>query len=145
MLNSLDLDELSQVWSTFGQPFRLSVLYEVSTVQLDTKPPQEPEMAPRVRAIGKPEIQAPYRPPEVLAIEPQSGPPGTEITVSGAFLSSWRASVQLLGSKLVDGLKLEEDHFAFHLPDDLQPGLYELCVDISHLCRKTFLLEVTAP
>ena len=35
MLNTLDLDELSRMWSTFSQPFRLSVMYEVSVVQLD--------------------------------------------------------------------------------------------------------------
>jgi hypothetical protein len=34
-LNPLHLDELSLLWSTFTQPFRTSVLYEVSVVQLD--------------------------------------------------------------------------------------------------------------
>ena len=29
MLNPLDPDELGRVWSTFSQPFRLSVMYEV--------------------------------------------------------------------------------------------------------------------
>jgi hypothetical protein len=33
--NMLDLEEMSKVWSTFTRPFRLSVLYEISVVQLD--------------------------------------------------------------------------------------------------------------
>ena len=33
--NTLDPEELSRIWTTFAQPFRLSVLYQVSTVQLD--------------------------------------------------------------------------------------------------------------
>ena len=42
ILNTLDLDELSRVWSTFSQPFRPSVLYEISVVQLDPFAGQRP-------------------------------------------------------------------------------------------------------
>ena len=52
MLNTLDLEELSRVWSTFSQPFRLSVLYEVSVVQLDML--GERPMAKRVERVGVP-------------------------------------------------------------------------------------------
>lgn len=38
MLNAPDVEELSQLWNTFSQPFRLSVPYEVSVVQLDALP-----------------------------------------------------------------------------------------------------------
>jgi len=60
MINTLDLDELSKVWSTFTQPFRLSVLYEVSTVQLDLLSKSERAMAKRVRRIGAPRVEAPF-------------------------------------------------------------------------------------
>ena len=36
--NALDPEELSRLWGTFAQPFRLSVRYQVSTVQLDMRP-----------------------------------------------------------------------------------------------------------
>jgi hypothetical protein len=36
ILNSMNMEELSTVWSTFKQPFRLSVLYEISVVQLES-------------------------------------------------------------------------------------------------------------
>ncbi len=69
ILNSLDLEELSQVWSTFTEPFRLSVLYEISVVQLDMLSESERTMAQRVRQIGVPQVQAPFRPPVVEDIQ----------------------------------------------------------------------------
>jgi len=56
MLNTLDLDELSRVWHTFTQPFRLSVTYEVSVVQLDMLSESEQAMAKRVKRIGVPKV-----------------------------------------------------------------------------------------
>jgi len=143
VLNSLDLEELSKVWTTFTQPFRLSVLYEVSTVQLDTKPEKEPELPRRVRIVGTPVVRAPYRPPEVDRITPERGPAGTELTVSGSNLASWKAYVTILNRRVVEKLELDEDSFTFKLPADLTKGFHEIKVDISHLFRKTFFFEVT--
>ena len=72
MLNTLDLEELSRVWSTFSQPFRLSVLYEVSVVQLDML--GERPMAKRVQQVGVPDVRAPFLPPVVEHIEPLQWP-----------------------------------------------------------------------
>lgn len=143
MLNTLDLDELSRVWATFTQPFRLSVLYEVSVVQLDMLPKSERAMAARVQRIGVPDVRAPFSPPVVASIEPLRGPVGTEITVSGAHLTGWRASVTMMGRMVLDGAKLTADEFKVTAPDDLPPGFHEIRVDVSNMHRRLFFFEVT--
>jgi len=50
--NTLDPEELSRIWTTFSQPFRLSVMYEVSTVQLDRLPQAQRPLPNRVRRVG---------------------------------------------------------------------------------------------
>jgi hypothetical protein len=142
--NRLDLDELSQLWSTFTQPFRTSVLYQVSVVQLDQQPAAPHPVPKRVSAVGVPDLRAPYRPPAISSVEPVSGPAGRTVTVSGRDLAGWRATLTLSGAPLVESLPLTADEFTVVLPADLEPGLYELRADISRLCRTTVFLEVTS-
>ncbi len=144
MLNSLDLEELSKVWSTFTQPFRLSVLYEVSVVQLDMLSESERAMAKRVRQIGVPEVSAPFSPPVVENIEPVSGRVAAVITFHGTNLSGWKAYVTMIGRLILDGKELTENKFEVAVPNDLPPGFHEIRVDISHLFRRTFFFEVTS-
>src|SRR3990167_7988742 len=37
-LHQPDMEEITKVWSTFSEPYRLSVIYEVSVVQIDALP-----------------------------------------------------------------------------------------------------------
>ena len=144
MLNTLNVDELSQVWHTFTQPFRLSVLYEISVVQLDMLPASERTMAPRVRQVGVPDVRAPFQPPVVHKIEPVSGRAGTVISVHGDHLAGWRASVTVMGRLIVNGQELTGDVLTVTMPGDLPPGFHTVQVDISHLYRRTFFFEVVA-
>lgn len=143
MHNGLDMEELSQVWSTFSQPFRLSVLYEVSVVQLDMSATKRP-MAQRVRQVGVPGAGTAYRPPVVEGVEPTGGPAGVAVTFRGAHLSGWKAFVRVLRQEIVSGLEIAGDSFQATLPVDLAAGFYELRVDVSNLFRRNFLFEVTA-
>lgn len=143
MQNTLDLEELSQIWGTFTEPFRLSVLYEVSVVQLDMLPESERAMAERVRQIGVPDVRAPFNPPVVENIAPLSGPVGTIVTFHGKYLAGWRAYVTIMRRLVLDGAELTEDEFTLTIPADLPPGFHEIRVDISHLYRRTFFFEVT--
>jgi Pvc16 N-terminal domain/IPT/TIG domain len=142
ILNTLDLDELSRVWSTFSQPFRLSVLYEISVVQLDT-PSRERPIAPRIQRVGAPAIHASFQPPVVERLSPASGPVGTEIAIQGQHLAGWRAYVSMMNQRMVNGAELTEDRVTTTIPEELSPGLYEVRVDISHLHRRVLLFEVT--
>jgi hypothetical protein len=141
MLNPLDPDELGQVWSTFSQPFRLSVMYEVSVVQLELR--SEQPMSKRVEKTGVPCVHAPFRPPVVEQLTPLSGPVGTQITVSGQHLTHWRASLSISGQKILDGFKLEGDTMTATIPAGLAPGFHEIQVDIAHLHRRVFFFEVS--
>jgi hypothetical protein len=143
IMNTLDLDELSKIWSTFTQPFRLSVLYEVSVVQLDMKSGREVDMGKRVTKIGSPR-EAPFNPPVVLSLEPSQGPAASQISFHGSNLSGWKAYVTVLGRRLADALDISGDSFKITIPPDLPPGFHEIRVDISHLFRRTFFFEVTS-
>ncbi len=151
MLRALDLDELSRVWATFTEPFRLSVLYEISVVQLDMLPASERTMAKRVEEIGVPAVQAPYQPPAVTGFDPASGPASSAVTVRGTNLEGWQPYVTISGLQILPRAEDEEDErkirgrsFQFTVPADLDPGFHEVRVDISHLHRTTFFFEVTS-
>jgi hypothetical protein len=141
--NTFDPEELSRIWTTFSQPFRLSVLYEVSTVQLDRSAQSQRPLPNRVRQVGVPEVRAPLNPPAVTGMSPASGPAGTVLTFTGANLAGWRASVVLLDRALLAGEPLTGDTFTANVPADLAPGFYDVRVDVSHLFRRSFLFEVT--
>ncbi len=141
--NTLDPEELSRLWSTFGQPFRLSVLYQVSTLQLDMLPQKQRPLPKRVRHIGVPGVQAPFMPPAVLAMTPTAGKAGTSITFTGQNLAGWRVNVTVGGQTVLQDQSLADDTFAATIPGSLQPGFYEIRVDISRLFRRMFLFEVT--
>jgi hypothetical protein len=141
--NDLDPEELSRLWSTFAQPFRLSVRYQVSTVQIDMVPEQERPMAKRVRTIGKPDLRAALHPPVVLAMTPAHGPAGSVITFSGQHLAGWRATVVIADQAVLDGQELIGDTFDATIPPGTQVGFYDMRIDISRLFRRSFLFEVT--
>jgi hypothetical protein len=139
-----DPEELSRIWTTFSQPFRLSVLYQVSTVQLDRLPANQRPMPKRVRQVGVPDIRAPLNPPTVVEMSPASGAAGAVLTFTGTHLAGWRASVLLADKTVTSGQALTADTFTATLPTDLLPGFYDVRVDVSRLFRRTFLFEVTS-
>lgn len=141
--NQLDLDELSKVWTTFGEPYRLSVAYEVSVVQLDQAQQATRPMANRVTVVGVPNVVAPFAPPAVISLSPISGPAGTVVTFSGSNLRDWQAYVRMFGRRIADALTITGDSFDVTVPVDLPAGFHEMRVDISRLHRSTFFFEVT--
>ncbi len=143
MLNTLDLEEMSRVWNTFTQPFRLSVLYEVSVVQIDMLTESERAMAARVRQVGIPDVRAPYHPPVLESVNPTSATAGSTITFEGAHLDGWQAYVTIMRQAVLSGEAITGNSFDLTLPGDLAPGFHEIRVDISYLFRKTFFFEVT--
>jgi Pvc16 N-terminal domain/IPT/TIG domain len=141
--NALDPEELSRLWTTFAQPFRLSVRYLVSTVQLDMLPAKQVVMPKRVRTVGVPGVEAPFQPPVITSATPANGPAGTVVTFTGQNLAGWRATVDAADQTLVDQQVLTTDTFTATIPAGTLPGFYDIRVDISKLFRRTFLFEVT--
>jgi hypothetical protein len=140
---SLDPEELGRLWTTFTQPFRLSVLYQVSTVQLDMLPASQSPIPQRVRRVGVPGVRQPPDLPEVLAMSPGSGAAGSPVTFTGVHLAGWQASVLILDQLAVDALELTADTIVAVVPAGLGLGFYDVTVDVSGLFRRTFLFEVT--
>jgi len=143
MLNTLNVDEMSQVWHTFSHPFRLSVLYEVSVVQLDPLPASARPIGPRVKQVGVPKVQAPFHPPVVTSIVPSAGQAGTVATISGRYLANWRAFVRVDDQLILDGQQLANDELTITIPAGTPVGIHTIQIDISHLCRATLMFEVT--
>lgn len=140
--NQLDLDEVSKVWSTFGEPYRVSIPYEVSVVKLDQAATAAQPMARRVSTIGVPSVNAPFKPPSVISLSPMSGTAGSTVTFSGTDLDNWQAYVTMFGRRFVDGQTITDNSFDVTLPIDLPQGFHEIRVDISRLNRATFFFEV---
>ncbi|MER2625562.1 MAG: DUF4255 domain-containing protein [Accumulibacter sp.] len=140
--NALEPEELSLLWGTFGRPFRLSVRYRVSTVQLDVLPASEQPLPQRVRTIGIPGVQAPFQPPVVLEMTPVSGPVGATLTFTGEHLDGWQATLAIAGQTVLNKTPLTGNTFTATIPVGLQPAFYDIRLDISGLFRRTFLLEV---
>lgn len=138
----LDPEDVGRVWSTFDAPFRLSVAYEVSVVQLDQSADARRSLPQRVRTIGVPRVRAPFDPPRVTAMAPLSGPPGTVVTVAGVHLEGWRADVTVSGVPVAT-VSLDDDDFEFAIPTEVDPGFHQVRVDVSRLARSTTFFEVT--
>jgi hypothetical protein len=143
VLENPDMQELTSVWSTFGQPYRLAVIYQVSVVQIDPSAASERPMAKRVTRVGVPEIRAPFTPPDLVAIAPTAGPAGTLVTVTGTAIDGWRAYATLSGRTIADAQPITGAAFTLGVPAGLAPGIHELRIDVSHVLRKTFFFEVT--
>jgi Pvc16 N-terminal domain/IPT/TIG domain len=140
---TLNTEELSNLWTTFSQPFRLSVLYQVSTVQLDRLAAAQRPLPNRVRRVAVPQVRQPLAPPAILEMTPTSGPVGTPVTFSGSNLTGWTGSVLIGGTAVLEGQALTDEPFTVTIPGDLLPGFYDVQVDISRLFRRVFLFEVT--
>jgi hypothetical protein len=141
--STLDPEQISQLWSTFTKPYRLSVMYQVSTVQLDALPDAREAVPQRVRRVGVPGVRQPADPPAVDSLAPASGPAGTTMSFSGRHLVGWRGRVVMAGLPALDGVEITADTFTAQVPAGLEPGFYDVQVDVSHLFRRVFLFEVT--
>ena len=142
ILNSLDLEELSKVWATFSKAYRLSVLYEVSVVQLDMLSNREKAMANRVRTIGVPVISSPYSIPGIGDMSPSTANAGSTITLTGENLSGWTPYIIVSGQRVTSISNQTDSGFQFNLPTNLMPGFHEIQVNIGDKTRKTFIFEV---
>jgi hypothetical protein len=73
-LNSISVEELSKIWSTIGKPYRLSVAYEVSLVQLTPTVP-----APAATGVVQRTAVAlsTLSPPRLTGLTPAAGPLAT--------------------------------------------------------------------
>jgi Pvc16 N-terminal domain/IPT/TIG domain len=80
---ALTLDEFSKIWTGLSKAYRLSVAYEVSLAQIA---PLAPIRGPAPR-VQTPRVRvATMGSPMIAAVSPDTGPPGTEVTLAGTRL-----------------------------------------------------------
>jgi hypothetical protein len=143
MHTSIDLEELSKIWSTFNEPFRLSVAYEVSVVQIDQSPDTVVDLPTRVSSIGTPLVHGQLSVPVVTSVTPLSGPVGSVLQITGQNLNGRFAYVSMSGRQVLNGLAISGDSFAMTVPAGLALGFHQIRVDISRLHKSTYYFEVT--
>ncbi|SET51546.1 IPT/TIG domain-containing protein [Nitrosomonas marina] len=144
MLKTTDIDEISKIWTTFSEPYRLTVPYEVSVVQLDQSPATTRDIPTRVATLGIPTVTPEFIAPSINAMAPQSGPVSTTITFSGENIDGLAAYVTIGGRRIADQQVISSNSFDVTVPSDMIQGFHQVRVDVSHLYRTTFLFEVTA-
>jgi hypothetical protein len=143
MLVPIDPEEIGRLWGTGDNPYRLSVQYEVSMVQIDPTPKANRTLARRVERVGVPEVRAPYEPPVLTAAAPLSGPAGTVVRISGRNLAGWVAAVTLSGRPLTGDEPLAADAVEVTVPAGLDPGFHQLRADVARLTRASWFFEFT--
>lgn len=143
MLKATDIDEISKVWTTFSEPYRLTVPYEISVVQLDQSPTTIRELPTRVTTLGIPTVTSGFVAPLINVMTPQVGPVGATVTFNGENLDGLAAYVTIGGRRIADQQNITGSSFDVTIPGDLEQGFHQVRVDISHLYRTTFLFEVT--
>ncbi len=137
-----DAEELNHIWTTFSKPFRPSVMYQVSTVQLDGPARAGSVAAQRVRSVGVPEVGPPPEPPTITAMTPAAGGAGTSIAFTGDQLAGRRAKVTF-GAVALPEPQTDSGSITIAVPPGLSPGFYEIRLDVGLAFRRTFLFEVT--
>lgn len=138
----LDMDELGKIWGAFDVPYRLSVGYEVSVVQIDPIPETPTLMPPRVQGIGGINVGSAANLPKNLELLEQRVRPGDTLTIVGEFIDGWQAYVRLGNRFLLDGELISGGGIAVTLPPDTNLGFQNIRVDVSGLFRATFSVEV---
>jgi hypothetical protein len=94
-LAAASLEELSKIWATINQPYRLSVAYDVSLVMV---PPSAPAPAVGGSVVSTSLSLAPWTAPALESLTPQSGPLGSagaagvavpnQLAIAGSGLAS---------------------------------------------------------
>jgi hypothetical protein len=108
-LTTTSLDELSKIWATINQPYRLSVAYEVSLLELTPTPPP-PVNGAVVLTTGLDVV--PWTPPLVSSLSPAAGAvahvdgggnlvPNTLTIAGSGFLLKGQSATVTLGGQSV--------------------------------------------
>jgi hypothetical protein len=123
LIPTTSMDEFSKIWTGFSKALRLSVLYDVSLVQLAPMAPT-PQPAPPVQDIrlGLGTKGAPF----IESVSPAEGAAGTNVRIRGGNLKGQGAQtfvtfgdVQLAEDDLVS---CERDEIVLAVPAALQRG-----------------------
>ncbi|MFX0194754.1 MAG: Pvc16 family protein [Candidatus Hodarchaeota archaeon] len=120
-LNPIDTEEMSRIWSMGEKPYRLSVTYHVSLVQIAPTVPPKPIAAPIQETAL---TVTTFEPPLITELNPSSGPVGTQLHIIGVNVSlkGFRTLVRFGEASLTDFISATEGEIVLTVPDDLKKG-----------------------
>jgi hypothetical protein len=142
LLVPIEVEEINRLWGTINDPYRLSVQYEVSVVQIDSTDAAHRHVPRRVERVAVPEVRAPYAPPKLESATPLTTRPGDPVRIEGQHLAGWKASVTVSGIEVGPDEALRSDVIEVALPTDLWPGFHRLQVDVARLARASWFVQV---
>jgi hypothetical protein len=89
------MEEFSKIWTGLTKPYRLSVVYQVSLVEIaPTVPTRVPAPSVQVAAVGVNALGT----PQIASIQPAQGPAGAQVVITGqGFQSSGGQTVVTVG------------------------------------------------
>ncbi len=141
ILNPINIDELTKIWSAINKPYRLSVSYEVSVVQIDSSAATREIKLVKERKV---EVKSYSGPPEIKKINPESGKIGDTVSIIGSNLMGESIEVKV-GGRTASGVSTVSDsEVSFAVPSGLPPYLYEIVVIVNGDASKPVNFEVIA-
>jgi uncharacterized protein DUF4255 len=113
-------EELSKIWMMFNQPYRLSVAYQVSLLQIAPTAPRRPAPAPVM--VTRIDV-FPNDPPRLVELVPMRGGAGRSVAMRGFRLArpGFRSGV-VLGGRSVTPAAVSERTLDVTVPIDLDAG-----------------------
>lgn len=133
----ISMDEMSKIWSASGKPYRLSVIYEVSLVQI--APAIKPKVISPVMKVAV-EVAVPS-PPFISDVSPPSGDVGQSVVITGERLKG-RAQINF-GNTILDlNTNTLTTELPFKIPS-ISPGNYLVRVVIDGHISNSLSFEVT--
>ncbi len=128
ILNPINMDEMTKIWSAINKPYRLSVSYEVSVVQIESSVAEREVKPVKERKV---EIKPYSGPPRIEKLDPESGNPGTRVRIIGNNLKGEFLKVNI-GGKPAGGIVVASDsEISFIVPTGLPPYLYKVTVIVN--------------
>jgi len=138
----LPLQELAAVWHAINHPYRLSVAYEVSVVQI--APPEN--KARRVRRVDSTHVKAVILrgAPAIGLITPKRCYAGDLVTITGEYFEGDYLKVYL-NEMLITPKSIRASELKFAVPYGLPPGLHVVKICSEEGCSEEEPLEELSP
>jgi len=115
------MEEFSKIWTGLNKAYRLSVIYEVSLVQIE---PFVPSSGPGPKTQSVSLDVATLSGPVIASIQPASGPAGAQVTLKGTnFRSRGYATVVMVDGQPLTGAdltKVTDKEILLNIPVDPQ-------------------------
>jgi len=79
------MEEFSKIWTGLTKPYRLSVVYQVSLIEIaPTVPTRAPAPSVQVAAVGVNALST----PQIASVKPAQGPAGAQVVITGQGFQS---------------------------------------------------------